>query len=182
MDSNGRSLQAHKVVISAFSLVFNDIIRQATSVKSNNVPTIFFRGISHEDLSSILDFIYQGEACINKERVASFLTVAEDLKIEGLSTIRISSKEKKDQMELSPNDSIPSGCNENYDVSIQENHLFPEETLPSSTHKEIIAENNDTARPKSDYKKGKELFFDMVKKEACTNNPQSNTTTLTPDF
>jgi len=108
-DSNGKSLQAHKVVISAFSSVFRDMIYQDAQMNSSGHSSMFFRGISHYELSCILDFIYQGEASISEERLISFLSVAEDLKIEGISTVRVSCKdESKDRLKGSQNNNALS--------------------------------------------------------------------------
>jgi len=88
-DSNGKSLKAHKVIISAFSSVLENLVKQ-TACLTNNYSFILINGISHQDLESIIDYIYLGEVCIDEERVSKFLLVAEELQIEGLTNMRIS--------------------------------------------------------------------------------------------
>lgn len=94
-DSNGKPLKAHKVIISAFSVVINEMINQSQMLDLNGPirNMMFFKGVSHQDLSYILDFIYHGEALVEEERLASFLSLAEELKIQGLSNVRISFKD-----------------------------------------------------------------------------------------
>ena len=43
------------------------------------------RGVKSEELSAIVDFLYFGETQLEQENLESFLAVAEDLKILGLS-------------------------------------------------------------------------------------------------
>merc|ERR1712045_85170 len=46
---------------------------------------IYLRGVSYSDLVSILDFIYNGEVNVAQEDLNSFLAVAEELQIKGLT-------------------------------------------------------------------------------------------------
>ena len=55
---------------------------------------IYLRGISHTDLKYILDFIYYGEVNVTQDNLNSFLAVAEDLKIKGLTQGQNDSKPK----------------------------------------------------------------------------------------
>ena len=85
MDSRSRSLRAHRVILSACSSFFKTMLReQATHYNSPN-PYIFLKGVSYNDLSLLLDFMYHGQVNISQEDLNSFLAVAEDLKIKGLS-------------------------------------------------------------------------------------------------
>lgn len=83
-DSNGKLLQGHKVILSSFSEVFKDMLKPHNGKETNNYTSLFLRGISFQDLSYILDFIYQGAVNIAEERLTSFLSAAEDLKIVGI--------------------------------------------------------------------------------------------------
>jgi len=86
-DSNGQLLQAHKVILASLSSVFKSMLKNSSggSQVSNN-HSLFLRGITYKDLSAILDFIYQGEVRIDETALNSFLSAADDLKIEGLSS------------------------------------------------------------------------------------------------
>ena len=73
--------KVHKIVLSASSTVFKNII--------DNNPTphslIYLRGIKSCELESILQFIYLGEARFYQERLGDFIKVAKDLEVEGIS-------------------------------------------------------------------------------------------------
>ena len=74
-------LMAHKVVLSASSPVFQNII----SNFSHNHSMIYLRGIKHEEMECILEFMYLGEATFHQERMAEFLKVAQNLGIKELT-------------------------------------------------------------------------------------------------
>ena len=85
-DSNGRSLQAHKVILSACSSFFKSLLRQQQANHSSHPnPFIYLRGVTFSDLSSVLDFMYHGEVNVAQEDLNSFLSVAEELQIKGLT-------------------------------------------------------------------------------------------------
>ena len=73
-----RQFRAHKIVLSACSSVFKSII---TEVPQNN-QVIYLRGIQHQELKSILEFMYLGMATCHQERMQEFLNVAKDLEIK----------------------------------------------------------------------------------------------------
>jgi hypothetical protein len=57
--------------------------------ESNKTNCIFLRDTSFEEVSSILDFVYDGQALVKRGRLSQFLSIAEDLKIQGLSSINV---------------------------------------------------------------------------------------------
>ncbi|XP_023334306.1 protein bric-a-brac 2 isoform X2 [Eurytemora carolleeae] len=97
-------LQAHKLVLSACSPVFRQILNSLTQnspivylrgVFLKNIESllnfmysyclVYLRGVSLKNMESLLNFMYQGEVNINQSRITEFLATAEDLKIKGLS-------------------------------------------------------------------------------------------------
>ena len=56
-------LKAHKIVLSACSSVFKSIINDL----SQNCSVIYLRGIQHQEMESILEFIYLGAASFSVE-------------------------------------------------------------------------------------------------------------------
>jgi len=84
-DSGSRTLQAHKVILSACSNFFKSTFRQQTNANKHPNPYIYLRGVTYNDLNSILDFIYNGEVNVAQEELNSFLAVAEELQIKGLT-------------------------------------------------------------------------------------------------
>lgn len=48
-------------------------------------PVIIFRNVKFDDLAALVDFMYQGEVNVVREQLASFLTTAELLAVQGLA-------------------------------------------------------------------------------------------------
>ena len=88
-----QQFQAHKVILSASSPFFRRVLCQ-NPYSSNNNPMIYLRGINQSDLQYILDFIYYGEVNVTQDNLNSFLAVAEDLQIKGLTQGQNDSKPK----------------------------------------------------------------------------------------
>eukprot|EP00092_Neocalanus_flemingeri_P026693 GFUD01028942.1.p1 GENE.GFUD01028942.1~~GFUD01028942.1.p1 ORF type:complete len:217 (+),score=45.72 GFUD01028942.1:90-740(+) len=71
-----KQISAHKVVLAAYSTFFRDIFNNNPHPK----PLIFLKGITHDYLLRILNFLYTGEARVSQNNLKEFLEVAEDLK------------------------------------------------------------------------------------------------------
>jgi len=74
-------IQAHKVILSACSPFFKNILRR----NPHNHPLLYMHGVTYLDLVAVLDFMYHGEVNIAQEELNSFLAVAESLRIKGLT-------------------------------------------------------------------------------------------------
>ena len=74
-------LQAHKVILSACSPFFRTILRR----NRHEHPLLYMKGVRYTDLQSVLNFMYHGEVNIAQEHLNSFLTVAEELQVKGLT-------------------------------------------------------------------------------------------------
>lgn len=75
-------IKCHKLVLGACSSHFRQIIKRLSSIQN---PAIYLRGVRHEDIKNILEFMYLGEVNIAHEDLDSFLAVAQDLCIKGLT-------------------------------------------------------------------------------------------------
>ena len=76
-----KQFRAHKVVLSACSSVFESIIKD---LPQNN-STIYLRGIQHQEMESILEFMYLGVATFYQERMNDFINVAKNLEVNEIS-------------------------------------------------------------------------------------------------
>jgi len=76
-----KQLKAHKVVLSACSSVFKSIIG---NLPLNN-SVIYLRGVQHQEMESILEFMYLGVATFYQERMNEFLNVAKSLEVKEIS-------------------------------------------------------------------------------------------------
>eukprot|EP00092_Neocalanus_flemingeri_P034068 GFUD01037048.1.p1 GENE.GFUD01037048.1~~GFUD01037048.1.p1 ORF type:complete len:344 (+),score=63.75 GFUD01037048.1:88-1119(+) len=74
-------MQAHKVILSACSPFFRNILRR----NSHQHPLLYLKGVKYTDLQSVLNFMYHGEVNVAQEELNSFLAVAEDLRVKGLT-------------------------------------------------------------------------------------------------
>ena len=77
----GKTIKAHKVVLSAFSPFFKSILIN----NPHQHPLLYMRGVKWEDMRAILDFIYLGQTKVGMEKVDKFMELAKDLKIKGLT-------------------------------------------------------------------------------------------------
>jgi len=78
---DNEQIQAHKVILSACSPLFRDILLR----NPHQHPLVYLKGVKYTDLQSLLDFMYHGEVNVAQEQLNSFLAVAEEFKIKGLT-------------------------------------------------------------------------------------------------
>ena len=78
---DGQQVEAHKVILAASSPFFEKILQK----NKHPHPLIYLRGFQSQDLLAILDFLYFGEANVFQESLDSFLAIAEELKLKGLT-------------------------------------------------------------------------------------------------
>jgi len=74
-------IQAHKVILSACSPFFRNILRR----NPHQHPLVYLKGVKYTELLSVLNFMYMGEVNVAQEELNSFLAVAEDLRVKGLT-------------------------------------------------------------------------------------------------
>ena len=78
VSDDGRKVRAHKVVLGASSPIIKDMMtREDKSI-------VDLKGIAMEEIDSILQFIYLGEATLQPERMEVFLDAAQKLKVKEL--------------------------------------------------------------------------------------------------
>jgi len=74
-------VQAHKVILSACSPFFRNVLRR----NPHQHPLLYLKGVKYKELLSVLNFMYMGEVNVAQEELNSFLSVAEDLRVKGLT-------------------------------------------------------------------------------------------------
>lgn len=84
---DGRSLKAHKVVLSACSPYFQSLL----SDNPCQHPIIFMRDVAYNDLKPLVDFMYRGEINVGQDHIPALLQIAEALQIRGLAEVRTDS-------------------------------------------------------------------------------------------
>jgi len=95
-------IQAHKVILSACSPFFRGVLRRNPHAH----PLLYLKGVKFTDLQSVLNFMYHGEVNVAQEELNSFLAVAEELRVKGLTQNNqggsSSSASKKDSFSTAP--------------------------------------------------------------------------------
>jgi len=76
-----QQIQAHKLILSACSPFFRNVLRR----NPHQHPLLYLKGVKYRELLSIINFMYLGEVNVAQEELNLFLTVAEDLKVKGLT-------------------------------------------------------------------------------------------------
>jgi len=74
-------IQAHKVILSACSPFFRNVLRR----NPHQHPLLYLKNVKYTDLQAVLNFMYHGEVNVAQEELNSFLAVAEDLRVKGLT-------------------------------------------------------------------------------------------------
>ena len=73
-------IEAHKVVLSASSSVFNTILKRY----SHPHPFIYLKGARALDLDALIEFMYCGEVKVGQDQLESFIETAEEFRVQGL--------------------------------------------------------------------------------------------------
>jgi len=97
-----KQISAHKVILSACSPFFRGVLKR----NPHQHPLLYLKGVSYKDMSSVLSFMYHGEVNVAQDELNSFLQVAEDLRVKGLTQNNQSSSESKRKSESRVNPSI----------------------------------------------------------------------------
>merc|ERR1712126_282314 len=73
-------ISAHKVVLSASSEYFKNILRK----NKHPNPLLYLEGINSNEIKNMLDYLYNGEVNIVQDNLERFLKIAERFQLEGL--------------------------------------------------------------------------------------------------
>lgn len=82
ISAEGRTVRAHRVVLSACSTFFCDLFR---TLEPPYHPVIVLPGASFSALVALLSFMYSGEVNVSEEQIPTLLNLAETLGIKGLA-------------------------------------------------------------------------------------------------
>ena len=75
-------IQAHKIILNASSPVFQTFI---SSFEDLPRAVIYLKGVKYEEMRHVLDFIYLGEISIEQDKLATFLSLSENLQLKGVN-------------------------------------------------------------------------------------------------
>ena len=96
---DGKQLEAHKVILAASSPFFQNLLGK----NKHAHPIVYLKGMKSEELVAMLDFLYYGEANVYQNYLDSFLAIAEEFQLKGLTEKFNEEDLKKDnQRHISP--------------------------------------------------------------------------------
>ena len=79
---DGQQIEVHKLVLASSSPFFWELLKR----NKHPHPLIYMRGVKFEDLLAIADFLYLGEANVLQDNLDTFLALAGELKLKGLTS------------------------------------------------------------------------------------------------
>ena len=146
-------IQAHKIVLSASSDFFRNILRKS---RNDNNTLIYLSGVESENLSLLLDYIYEGEVDVYEDNLGEFLKIAQKLKINGLIDAEYTSKsnfkewlnklgKKVKRFENIIKKSLDESEEENEDLRTDEDGITVDSTLNEGIHSQPKRTNIETA-------------------------------------
>ncbi|XP_034243071.1 zinc finger and BTB domain-containing protein 18.2-like isoform X2 [Thrips palmi] len=78
---DGRSLRAHRAILSACSSYFQDLFQESTHPH----PIVILKDVRYHELEALVKFMYHGEVTVNHDTLPGFLRTAETLHVRGLT-------------------------------------------------------------------------------------------------
>ena len=116
---DGQQMEAHKVILSSLSPFFRKILQK----NKHPHPLIYLKGFQSKDFVSILDFLYSGEANVYQEDLDSFLAIAEEIQLKGLTG-------------QTPSDLVEDQGDAPYSEPIHQSHVIPKK--PTTRRQDVI--------------------------------------------
>jgi len=89
-------IEAHKLILGACSTFFKNVLRRT----NHHHPMLYLKGVLGKDLMGILNFLYRGETKVAEQDLNSFLSVAEELKVKGLTQCQHEGKSSEEKEKL----------------------------------------------------------------------------------
>ena len=77
---DGQQVEAHKLVLISSSPFFLNLLNR----NKHPHPLVYMRGLKYENLLSMVDFLYHGEANVYQENLDTFLAMADEFQLKGL--------------------------------------------------------------------------------------------------
>lgn len=94
LSADGQFIRAHRVILSACSPYFRSLFKSA--FLNDKHPVIVMKDVDFENLKSLVEYMYKGEANVPQHMLSSFIQTAESLQIRGLA--EGASKQKLEQV------------------------------------------------------------------------------------
>jgi len=180
-------IEAHKVIISACSTFFRNILRR----NPHQHPLLYLKGVKYKEFLSILNFMYSGEVKVAQGDLNSFLAVADDLKVKGLIQGNKGQKpqngtKQKDKIHLSGCKTIPSDpkqgeskCKKPTQLKSPQSQVAP---LTIQSTETVQNENIDNIKSESQPKSNDLLEEKALKPDEVSVNKENESNVLEEDL
>ena len=132
-------VQAHKLIISACSPFFKQILRR----HKHSAPLLYLKGVRFKDMVALLTFMYHGEVNVAQEDISQFLATAEELQVKGLT--------HKDKSEKPRRKSSSRDSDNGVRVKSESNNVSEEITNVLSTTESDEQQKNSIAQDIKDF-------------------------------
>eukprot|EP00092_Neocalanus_flemingeri_P092404 GFUD01117296.1.p1 GENE.GFUD01117296.1~~GFUD01117296.1.p1 ORF type:complete len:350 (+),score=74.58 GFUD01117296.1:35-1084(+) len=170
-------IQAHKVILAACSPFFRNVLRR----NPHQHPLLYLKGVKYTDLQSVLSFMYHGEVNVAQEELNSFLSVAEDLKVKGLT--QNNSTETQSSKPKSNSEPLPSFNKPSVPRPVEDQaHRPPTLSVPKQRQRPVVAPPLPTAHFQDQHDDDIQEVLPVVKQEPAAAEhmaPSLPVTTMT---
>lgn len=153
----GRVVPCHKMVLATTSLAFRDFL-----LKNPEALDMIIPGVTYDQMRTLLEYMYSGQAQIMYSELSSLLKVAEQLKIKGLTT----------DSESDGSNSPSSSVQERATAAPEESANSPPPTIGTSTNDRTDntpAESSSVSPPPSAHSTGN--IYDYYKYSSAYSMP-----------
>ena len=140
---DGQQVEAHRVILAAASPFFQNLLKR----NKHSHIVVCLRGVKSAYMNAIMDFIYLGEAKIDQENLESFLVIADELKLKGLTGLK---RDFQDQNQSGlkrtkdePHDGVPDNLEHQRDLYVNNSP----QGLNGSDYKENSAAGQQLEKP-----------------------------------
>ncbi|XP_046414701.1 broad-complex core protein isoform X1 [Neodiprion fabricii] len=176
---DGKSLKAHRVVLSACSPYFRELLK-STPCKH---PVIVLQDVAFSDLHALVEFIYHGEVNVHQRSLSSFLKTAEVLRVSGLTQ----QADQTDRDELSHVRALAAGNHlPTHEKLPEENFLRGNSSPPSAATMPVPTSLHQQIFHKSQIRKSEIHPYntqnDKIKRARLPSPPLNNNDAIPTDF
>ena len=134
---DGQQMEAHKIILAASSPFLEKILQKS----KHPHPLIYLKGFQSKDFASILDFLYSGEAYVHQEDLDSFLAIADEIQLKGLTGQTSIEDEQKTNF-VEP---MNRTKNMSQTAKADQQKIIPKERVSLNTSTEVAISNQSRA-------------------------------------
>jgi len=122
-----QQVEAHKVILAACSPFFKKVLRKV----QHSHPLIYLKGVQFSDLEAVLSFVYHGKVNVAEADLNSFLAVAEELEVKGLTCGKNLSQNNSNHLPQAHSNELQSISNFEFQSKSNNQHQPRRSTSPA---------------------------------------------------